>query len=201
MSTGFWVTLSVLLVLLLLGLLRTGVIVEYSQEGLGLIVRFGSIRIAVLPRAKTNREKRTKDTSAQAKKPSGGLVKTLVQLLPDVLETVKKLFHHLRSDKLELQLTVSSPDPADTAIAYGQANALLASLWHPLTQVLDVEDGHAHVDMDYEAGRSSVYLYVSVYLRLWQLLTLAVVLVVKVIRIFIKNRSVWNASEKDREVV
>ena len=201
--TGLWVFAGVLLVLLLLGQLRVGTIVEYGEDGICLVVRLGRIHIGVLPakKRKTPKQKKKQAKPPQKKKPVGGLVKTLVELLPAVLGTVKKLFQQLRADKLELLLTVSCPDSADTAIRYGQANALLASLWHPLTQVLDVQDGHAHVDLDYDSGTSRVYLYLSLYLKLWQLLTLALVLGAKTLRVVIKNRSALSGATKESEAV
>ncbi len=201
--TGLWVFVGVLIVLFLLGQLRVGVIVEYGEQGIGLVVRLGRIHMGVLPvkKSKTPKQKKKEAKPPRKKRPVGGLVKTLVELLPPVLDTVKKLFQQLRADKLELLLTVSCPDPADTAIRYGQANALLASLWHPLTQALDVQDGHAHVDLDYDSGTSCVYLYLSLYLKLWQLLTLALVLGAKALRVVIKNRSALSGATKESEVV
>ena len=201
--TGLWIFLGAALVLFLLGLLRAGMVVEYSENGICLAVRLGRIHISILPAKNTKaaKPKQKKAKPPQKKKSAGGVIKTLTELLPAVLETVKKLFRQLRADKLELLLTVSCPDPADTAIRYGQANALLASLWYPLTRALDVRDGHAHVDLDYEGGRSSVYLYLSLYLKLWQLLTLALVLGVKALRVVIKNRSALSGATKESEVV
>ena len=201
--TGLWVFVSVLLALFLLGQLRVGAIVEYGEGGVSLVVRLGRIHMGVLPakKSKTPEQKKKQAKPTQKKKPVGDLIKTLAELLPAVLETVKKLFQRLRADKLELLLTVSCPNPADTAIRYGQANALLASLWHPLTQVLDVQDGHARVDLDYDSGASCVYLYLSLYLKLWQLLTLAVVFGAKALRVVIKNRSVLSGTTKESEVV
>lgn len=201
--TGLWVFAGVLFVLFLLGQLRMGVIVEYGEDGVSLVVRLGRIHIGILPVKKNKKPKQKKKETKppQKKKPMGGVVKTLVELLPAILETVKKLFQQLRADKLELLLTVSCPDPADTAIRYGQANALLASLWHPLTQTLDVQDGHAHVDLDYDSGVSSVYLYLSLYLKVWQLLTLALVLGAKAIRVVVKNRSALSGATKESEAV
>ncbi len=201
--TGVWIALSLVLVLLLLGQLRVGAIVEYGQDGLGVRLRLGPVRIGVFPvkPGKKSKEKTKKTKPAKEKKPLGGRVKPLVQLLPAALDTVKKLFGQLRADKLELLLTISCPDPADTAIRYGQANALLASLWGPLTQALEVQDGHAHVELDYEQGQTSAYVYLSLYLKLWQLLTLAVVFGGKVLFVLIKNRSAVRGASTESEVV
>lgn len=195
--TGVLVALSLVLVLMLFGQLRVGTIVEYGQDGLGVLLRVGPVHISVFP-VKSKPKKKTPD---KAKKPLGGRVKPLLQLLSVALDTVKKLFGCLRADKLDLLLTVSCPDPADTAIRYGQANALVGSLWTPLTDVLEVEDGHARVELDYERGESVVWLYLSLYLKLWQLLWLAVVFGGKVLFVLIKNRSAARGASTEREVV
>ncbi|MBO5727714.1 MAG: DUF2953 domain-containing protein [Oscillospiraceae bacterium] len=202
--TGLWIALGVAAALLLLGQLRVGCVAHYSQEGFGLSVRLGAVRVKLLP-AKPREKKPKKKTKAPPtqteKRPIGGVVTTLVELLPAVLDAVKALFCRLRADKLELLLTVSLPDPADTAIRYGQANALLASLWTPLTQVLEVEDGHARVEMDYEGERTHIYLYVSLYLKLYQLVALAAVLGWRALRVLMKNRSVLSKTTRKSEVV
>lgn len=55
-------------------------------------------------------------------------------------------------DQLELKLTIGAADPGDAAIRYGQANALLGSIWQPLTEAFHVEEGRARVEVDFTAA-------------------------------------------------
>ena len=47
--TGLWIALGVAAALLLLGQLRVGCVAQYSQEGFGLSVRLGAVRVKLLP--------------------------------------------------------------------------------------------------------------------------------------------------------
>ena len=59
--------------------------------------------------------------------------------------------------QLELELTAGGSDPADAAMLYGQANAALGALWHPLTRAFHVKDGTARVKLDFDAPGTTVY--------------------------------------------
>ena len=78
-------------------------------------------------------------------------------LLPVALEAAKGMWHGLRVDVLELELTAGGSDPADAAMLYGQANAALGALWHPLTKAFHVKDGAARVKLDFDAPGTTVY--------------------------------------------
>ena len=73
------------------------------------------------------------------------------------LEAAGGLLRGLRVDVLRLELTAGSPDPADAAMVYGQANAALGALWHPLTKAFKVKDGSARVNLDFDAPGMTVY--------------------------------------------
>jgi len=194
---GLCAALIVLLVLFLLGQIRIGVQVEYCEQGLLVRVRVGAVLIAVFPRKEKKKKPKSSkkpNSSGQPAEPApkgkkGGHLKLALKFIPLVLDTVKKFRRKLRVDKLEMSLVVCADDPADAAIRYGQANALLGSLWQPVTQVFHVKDGHAHVGLDFESDKPTIYILASLSLTIAQTLALGLVFGIKALGILIRNRT------------
>lgn len=186
---GLYWALIVLLVLVLIGRIRIGAQVEYCADGLFVRVRAGAFLIPVFPAGKkSEKEKAAKKTKAPKKK-KGGLLKLALDFIPLLLDTLKRFGKRLRVDKLDMELTFGATDPADAAVRYGQANAVLGSLWQPMTQTLHIVDGHAHVGVDFEETESSLYVLASLSLTIAQTLVLAVVFGWKGLTILIGNRT------------
>jgi len=195
--SGLCAALIVLLVLFLLGQIRIGAQVEYCEQGLFVRVRAGAVLIPVFPlKAKKEKKKKPKPVKpakqAAAPEPKGkkgGLLKLAMKFIPLVLDTVKKFRRKLRVDRLDMNLVVCAPDPADAALRYGQANALMGCLWQPITQAFHVKDGHAHVAVDFDAQTPTIYILASLSLTIAQTLRLAVVFGAKALGILICNRT------------
>lgn len=202
---GLYVTLIVLLILVLLGQIRIGAQVEYCDRGLFVRLRFGAFLIPVFPLEKKPKEKKPKQPKQKAKpdpkQKKGGLLKLALEFIPLVLDTVKKFRRKLRVDKLDMELIVCDPDPADAALRYGQANALLGTLWQPITQALHVKDGHAHVGVDFDVREPTVYILADATLTIAQTLGLAVVFAAKALGILIRTRTKRGTRTQQREAV
>ena len=166
---ALYVLAVIVLVLFLIGQVRLGGQAEFSAEGFFLWVRLGKLRIKILP-AKPKEEKEEKPKKKkkpkrpkEEKEPTplpekiGGALEYAKELLPVALEAAGGLLRGLRVDVLRLELTAGSPDPADAAMVYGQANAALGALWHPLTRAFKVKDGSARVKLDFDAPGMTVY--------------------------------------------
>lgn len=166
------------LVLLLIGQIRVGGQAEFNAEGFFLWVRAGKLRIKILPmkpKEKKPKELKKKKEPKKQKKPKkpkkpekekpptplpeklGGALEYAGELLPVALEAADGMLRGLRVDILRLELTAGSPDPADAAAVYGQANAALGALWRPLTTAFRVKDGSARVNLDFDAPGMTVY--------------------------------------------
>lgn len=190
---GWIVLLIVLAVLFLLAQVRLGAGVEYAREGLRVWLRVGPKRITVFPAGEKKKkpprhEKPPKEKKPEEGKPKGGLVDLVVELLPPVLDTVRRFFRKLQVDTLEMELTAASPDPADAAMLYGQASALLASLWRPMVEVLHVKDGRAHVGVDFDAEAMTIYIKAALSLTVGQTLALGAVFGGKALAAFVRFR-------------
>ena len=143
---GWIVLAAVLLLLFLLGQLRLGAVGEYGPGGAGAWFRAGPVRIRLYPRRRSGPSKKEKAPKPGKEHPAGearggGLLELMKELLPLALEAAGCFRRRLRVDQLELKLTIGAADPGDAAIRYGQANALLGSIWQPLTEAFHVEEG------------------------------------------------------------
>ena len=160
---ALFVLAVLVLILLLLGQVRVGGRAEFSAEGFFLWIRLGRFKLKILP-AGPKEEKIGKPKKPKKEKPPtplpekiGGALEYAQALLPVALEAAKGMWRGLRVDVLELELTAGGSDPADAAMLYGQANAALGALWHPLTRAFHVKDGTARVKLDFDAPGTTVY--------------------------------------------
>lgn len=210
---AFCVLAAVLALLFLLGQVRVGGQVEYSAGGLAVWVRAGALKFQVFPwsRPKKDKSKRkaekkpkkskkarkTQDKGQSAEKEPkktpvtekiGGALDYAQALLPIALEAARRFRRKLRIDKLYLEMQVGSPDPADTALRYGQASAALGALWTPLTQAFRVKDGEARVTMDFDARETALYGTASLSLKVGQILWLGLCFGIKALRGFLGVR-------------
>lgn len=197
------ITGVVLLVLLAVGLIRIGAQVEYSEQGLAVWIRAGAFRIPVFPakkKSKGTKQKAQKKTRPDTGK-KGGRLKLALDFIPVILDTVRRFFRNLRVDQLEMNLVVCAPDPGDAAMRYGEANALLGSVWQPMIQVFHVKQAHTHVDVDFEAGESVLYIFASLSLTIAQTLALVLVFGGKALQILIRNKSARRRRANQGEAV
>lgn len=178
---ALYILAAVVLFLFLIGQVRVGGRAEFSADGFFLWIRLGMFHIRLIPaKPKEKKPKKPKkpkkaepseelgkeetpETPKSEKSPTplsekvGGALEYAQALLPVALEAAKGVWRGLRVDTLELELTAGSPDPADAAMLYGQANAALGALWHPLTKAFHVKDGRAGVKLDFNAAGMTVY--------------------------------------------
>ena len=169
---ALFVLAVLVLILLLLGQVRVGGRAEFNEKGFFLWIRLGRFKLKILPAGpkeekigKPKKPKKEKEPKKPKKeKPPaplpekiGGALEYAQALLPVALEAAKGMWRGLRVDVLELELTAGGGDPADTAMLYGQANAVLGALWYPLTRAFHVKDGTARVKLDFDAPGMTVY--------------------------------------------
>ena len=194
--------LAVLLALFLIDQIRVGVSASYSADGPVIRLRFGAILKQVFPAKpkEKNREKKPKpEKEKKANEPKtdsrslneklGGGLEYARELLPLVLEAAGQFQKKLQVDRLRLRLTVSAPDPADTAMRYGEAMSVLGTFWYPLTEAFHVKDGLADVNTDFELGRTVILADASLSLKIGQILWLSLYFGCRGLRAFLSVRS------------
>lgn len=190
---------AVLLALFLLGQVRVGCRAEYNAQGAVLWLRLGAFRFQVFPwkgkkRDKPRKEKKKKPGLEPDRKPEerprepapqmtlGGALEYAKALLPIVLEAAGRFRRKLQVDALNLELTVGAGDPADAALGYGRANAVLGALWYPLTSAFRVKDGAARVKVDFDAQEMTLWAAAALSLKIGQILCLGLYFGLKFLR-------------------
>ncbi|MGI5963108.1 MAG: hypothetical protein ACOX7N_05240 [Lawsonibacter sp.] len=172
----------ILLTLWLVGQIRIGGRLEYSQVGLRVWIRVANFYIRIFPwkktklqREKTLKQKETAKTLDGPEKPEkswrekiGGSWAYIRELVPLALDGVKKFYRAMRVDTLSLHINLGGTDPADLAMTYGRLNGILGGAWNPLVKALHVKNGMAKVQMDFDQPETTVYLNVIASLKLGQ---------------------------------
>lgn len=202
--TGLKILAGVALCLYLLGLIRLGGRVKYSQDGLYVRLRFGRFTFQVYPLKKKEKKppkkKETPPESAketpEPKKERGGALEMVKQALPLVCQAAGELKRKIRIDTLRLELTMAADNAATAAMAYGYANMALGALWPLLDQNFEIRDPRVSTGVDFHEKSPTVYIDAALSLRLGQLVGFALRFGVKFLRIYLRTRPRVNSKKE-----
>lgn len=194
-----WVVLAaVLAALFLLGGLRVGLRGEYTPETAGAWLRIGPAELRLFPRPAGKKldhsKEKQQDKSSGGKQPRPpflsrrGLLELGRRLFPLLLEAAGQFRRKLQVDELRLRLVAGASDPADAALRYGQANALLGGIWQPVTRAFHVRDGRARVEVDFDRTEPALYGRVSLSLTVGQLAILGLGFGLRALRVLLAVR-------------
>lgn len=186
------VLVCVLLALLLLALLPLGVRVKYNRDGVFVFLKLWFFRIRVYP-AKAGKAKKEKPPKKEKKKPpaqaedhkKGGALDAVRAALPLVKPALSGVKKRLTIRDLELHVTWAASDPADAAVGYGCAQAALGTLWAVVEQNFKVKKSRLDCSVDFDAASPTLYADAALTIRLGQVVTLVLPLLVK----FLSNAS------------
>lgn len=114
---------------------------------------------------KKTKTKTKKPSTAQKKKPKpsdtpSALEETfsmIQKFLPLFIVSMEGLATKKRIHKLNLELVIGSSDPVEAVALYGQAHALLGTIWIPLDHALNLEEGRARVLLEFEEITPAIY--------------------------------------------
>lgn len=187
--TAFLVIGIILLILFLLASVRVGVIFHFGDQTT-LKLRIGLIRLTILPKKK--KEKRTAKADAAPKKSAPPKKKNkftpleMYDLVTAVFSGLRAMAHragkHLRVDPLELSAVIGGSDPAQVAQRFGAANAAVWSLMPQAEEILHIPDPAIHLDMDYNALKTTVTGTVGLSFRVGNLIEFTVAAAIPLLR-------------------
>lgn len=177
----------IVLVCLIVGQLRIGLRARYDAAGLTLFVCAVGLSIQIIPSKhkwtaknwrfwKEGRPEKTGGVPPQQStltEQIGGALDYAQQLLPILVDAAGQFKRRLRVDRLRLELIAGSSDPADAAILYGYANAVLGTFWGALAETFHVQDGDARVRLSFEAEAITILADITMSLKLGQILYLS----------------------------
>lgn len=192
-----WIVLAgILLVFWLLGRIRIGAAVSYSEDGFFLSVKAGPVRIRVLPAKKTAKKpaKKTVKKPAAAgrtKKPGPNRRDTIsaaCRFLPLLGEAAGRFRRKIRIDYVKIHIIWGAVDPAAAAKGYGTGNAIMGILWPVIEHNFNVKRRDLGVDVDFERTKPELIGEAQVTITIGQSLTLALLLGGKALKIYLGIR-------------
>lgn len=207
-----------LIILLLLALLFTplGVSVDYVRGGVRLAARVMAFDLVVYQRGRGSR-KRAKPRSAKkprakkpkAKKPAKAdkpkkarpplvtkeMIPDLLRLLGDTLSRFRRKF---TVNRFILHLTFGGADPYSAVMAYGTANAALATVGRRLGGSFNVKRSEVLTGIDFDAEKTSAELGLTVTITLARIIAVAVFAGIGFLKIKRKAAKAQKAAAKER---
>lgn len=197
-----WILAVIVLLIALLCWTRVGAWIAFGGEDLRLDVKFGLLRVHILP-AKPKKPKAKKPPKEKKKKPKeepeGEKPKlsftledgrdALRTLLPPLKRALRRLGRGIRVKPLRLSLVLGGQeDPAASAQAYGELQAAVWSGMPLLEKLLDIRDPYIHTDVDFTAPDTVVEGEAGVTLRVGTLLAMGFGLAFPALRWFLRWR-------------
>ena len=210
----FWIVLAgILIVLWLLGRIRVGAAVKYSEAGFFLNVKAGPARLQILPSKPSKKEnkprqkKKTAEKSAvpdETVKPKRSVkdtVSVVLEFLPLVGEAAGRFKRKIRVDYVELHVIWGAPDPADAAKGFGIGNAVMGILWSAVEHNFNVKKHDLSVDVDFDRESPEFIGAAQITITIGQCLSLALILGVKALKIYLGIRREKSETTENEKAV
>lgn len=186
----------VILALVLVGLIRVGVRVQYAQSRLEVRLLAGPVKVTLYPRKPKRPKpgKKPKRAKANRKKPPKApptaeeIIALVKQLLPVVLDAAGRLRQKIRIDELDLDITVASADPARTGVGYGRLNWAIGMVWPLVEQTFQVKEWRIRTWVDFTTEHPALTLRAAATLTIGQLFSLGVRVASGVLPVLLKSK-------------
>ena len=211
----FWIVLGCILALIyLVGRIRVGAAVSYSNDGLFLNIKAGPKRIQVLPAPKSKREKKPKkqkkpktnaaNKDGEQEKPKRKVMDTVsmaLRFLPLVGEAAGRFKRKIRIDRLKLHIIWGAEDPASAARGYGAGNAAMGILWPIVEHNFKVKDHDLRVDVDFERKKPEFIADAQITISIGQCFAISFRLGIQALKIYLGiRRDKTNKTEIEKAV-
>ncbi len=197
-----YVLLGLLLFVLLLLLLRYGVLVSYGQDGAALKLCLGWLKLSLYP-SKPKKPKSVQKKKQEKPSPAlSGSLELFWDLLPALQTVAKKIPGTLRIDRLLLSLDWAEEDPADAAIHYGYAWAVVEQLMAFLEAHFVLKKREISIRLSYEIEHPVLYAEARISISGWQLLSLFLPMAwesFRVLRTHKENRQTASVGAEERK--
>ena len=183
--------------LTLLAILPIGVSAYYDACGPRVYATVGPVRILLYPgkgeKEKVNKEKKKEKkekTSGSGKKKAtskkSGSIQDFMPLIAAILEFLGAFKRKLRITCLQMKLTLAGDDPADLAVNYGKAWAVLGNLFPLLEEAFVIKKRDLEVECDFLLDKTLISARADLSLTLGRIISLLIVQGIPVLREFLK---------------
>ena len=198
---GWLIAAAVIILLLILPL---GASIIYNADGPLVRLVAGPIFIRLYPGKKQDpdkpiKPKKKKEKPKKEKKPATGATKKKGGPISDFYPFVKLVFdflkdfkNKLRFDVVKFHLLMAGGDPADLAINYGKAWAIVGDAWALLETWFVIKKRDVEISCDFEGSTTLVDARIDLTITLGRILWLALSDGVKAIREYLKIRKKRN---------
>ncbi len=172
-----WVLLALLALLVIALLIPVKVRFRYEDGEPFLAVRYGPVKLQVLPakekpegeeKKKKPPKKKKAEKPKQAKKNRINMDQILYALekLPPILgRALRRTGRSIRFEPMKVHLLVAGSNPADAALLYGQLEAALSAGLPTLHRVMRIRDQDIRLFLDFNEQRPDAIADVGVALR------------------------------------
>ena len=192
----------ILLVILLIGFLRFGVIVSFGEE-LRVRLRVGPLKLTVCPRKKKKAKKKKaekpqpeQEAAKKEKKPKkrSSFPKPTLDDVLDLIDTafsalramVRRACRRVRIDPLDLTVVFGGWDPASVAAAFGAANTVMYTVMPRAEETFYIPDPSLHLRIDYDQERTTAAGAVGISLRVCDLFAIVFALLIPLAKWFLR---------------
>lgn len=196
---------ALLLLLWLLGRIRVGGRVDYTEDGLTVRLCLGRFWKTVYPappkgeKPKKRKGRKPEPQPGERSERKGGAVGPLLELFPVAAEAAGALLRRIRVDLLAVHLCWADPDPARTAVGYGAANAAAGLICSLFEHHFRVKERDIRIDADFTAAQPTVLVRAALTLTVSQLIGLTVRYGLRVLKIRSARKSTTPETEKKKE--
>ena len=187
MTWRWWMTLLVIAaVLFLIGCIPVGGDVRYGEGGLTVKAKIGLLRLQLLPKTKKKQKKQKKAAAKKPKKPAEpkpkgdekrsiqlGGIDGILQILELVSDTLGDLRRKLRVDALMLHVTFNGSDPAQAAMNYGRAWAVIGAVTPTLERLFVIKKRDIQPILDYNETEMKAEAHLILTITIGRILSLA----------------------------
>ena len=194
--TVLWCILGALVLLLVIVLsLRIGVTLT-MRESLTVTARIGPKTIVVYPappkKMTAKKKKGTETAPREAQKPKPKLdltaqdIRGAIRAAWNALERVlRRIGKRIRINPCQVSIIVGGTQPDRVAELYGQVSAAVWTVMPRLEQLIHIRDPYIHLDADFNAPAVNVEGQVGAFLRIGDLITIAFVAAVPLLKWYI----------------
>lgn len=189
-------------IIFLISLIRFGLIVRYNESGLWVMVRFGILKWTLLPLKKKKKQKKHRPKEPEKPSPEqemrkNGSLEQLQRYLPLISEAAGRFKSKLRVDECDLELIWAADDPADAAMGFGYANAVIGMLWPLIEHNFTIRRRDIRTSVNFDAEKPTIKLHTAVSLRIGQGVIFGAIMGIKLLSVMRKNKK----DEKLKEAV
>ena len=139
----------------------------YRQNDPGVWLLIGPLHFRVYP-GKEKKKKSIKSSSQKEKSDllKGGRYSDFLPIARTLYAFLGEFRRRIRVKQLEFKIVLAGEDPADLAINYGRACAVMGNIIPRLDRLLNIKNRNIEVDCDYSAEETLVYARIDATLTL-----------------------------------